>query len=228
MSVENRNKNKERVAMSRVRSLFGNLNVWGPAVSVLLVTCLLVVFGAGCSDNPVSVQNDEVVTETISADADTGPNENFNAPPPRDFDVPTNKGIEIAGDVVPDAATISPVFGGSFPYNDNHFRFTVPPGAVRKPVTITARVDETVRDGKHVFVHEFGPDGLKFSVPAEISFNPELLGPDVTEVAIYYINPRSGDWELESVQTVTVDERTGEKAVELPVNHFSKYGISRW
>ncbi len=213
--------------MRTSRSLLGKLNLWGPALSIMLIAGLLVLFGAGCGDDPVSVENETLVTGGLVTDADTDPNENFNAMSlgTREVSIADE---DVIGDVDPSSALISPVIGGSFEYDNGSFVFTVPSGAVRESVVITAESRKVLRDGRLAYVHEFGPDGLVFDVPAEISFNPDLLGGDVKYVALYYINPDKRTWQLESVQSATVDSKTGERAVTLPVRHFSKYGISGW
>jgi hypothetical protein len=106
--------------------------------------------------------------------------------------------------------------------------FDVASGGVQEEVLISMEVmqfnymsDEGELE-KGLFFN-FGPDGLVFSKDARVEFRAEVIGAEDGEVVrLFWLNPKTGLWEVE--QEVMVENEMVE--LEFYVSHFSRYAIS--
>jgi len=80
----------------------------------------------------------------------------------------------------------------------------------------------------HVVEFDFQPDGLVFDEPALLVLNARVVNALSTRsardktVKLYYYNPDNGEWEFDQ------EARIYRGKVVFRIDHFSKFGISRW
>lgn len=122
--------------------------------------------------------------------------------------------------------TVTPEHGGTLLLKSS--RLVVPPGAVSETRRLTFTLATQAPMGLSNAlprVYDFGPEGTKFKVPAElkVSFSDAGLGNnDPGDYRCYHFNEEGGAWE---VQPTTVDRQAGMFVAKL--SHFSRYAFAR-
>jgi hypothetical protein len=122
-----------------------------------------------------------------------------------------------------DAALINKTTGGIIEIERAEYvhEFEVLPGALRQSTVITVRtINQQVLE-KEMIVFEFVPDGLEFSESSKIRFDMTELNGSANTGYLYYQDPVSKRWILQSFANVGVSG-----IVEFDIDHFSKYAIS--
>lgn len=102
-------------------------------------------------------------------------------------------------------------------------RFTVPPGALDRPV----RIVMVVPGGRHARV-QFAPSGLHFKVPARLSIGLGSAGISAQSasdmVGVYFRGSPVGG-QIDPLETFEVTLKNG--AAEFDVPHFSGYALAK-
>jgi hypothetical protein len=143
----------------------------------------------------------------------TSPLQATIAPPPP----PKPKGHQVASCVIPKDVIVSArigLKGGHLDLGD-HNTFVVPPGALLRDTTITARIPQ----GTQAKV-QFSPQGLKFLAPAVLTLNYSPCVTPTFDVNVAYLQ---ADTVVEVVPSVN-DPLT--KTVKGFVSHFSSYAVA--
>ena len=122
--------------------------------------------------------------------------------------------------------SVEPETGGSVPVDLPSAatgEFKVEPGAQSEAAEVTIKSSELFfEDGTKAVVFECGPDGLVFNPAALMTVDASVLGDGVKFVYLYWLNEPTGEWVPQGKFLV---KRDG--TVDLPIGHFSRYGISR-
>ena len=159
-----------------------------------------------------------------------------------DIDLPTlddlEKGVTLSTMVTPEeGGIIRYEFYGDQANNEQfsdcygELRFRVKPYAVTEPVEISIQMDGSVFLGD--ISMEYSPHGLIFEQPAILHLYVE--GVDLSsiprskldDVALYYVNQESGQYEEMKSRSIYINKRQGIVEVErarLP--HFSRYAMA--
>jgi len=95
----------------------------------------------------------------------------------------------------------------------------VPSSALSEPVAIGAEAVLLVSGRDVLRLFDFSPDGLVFQRPAVLTLDTDL--PPNTVLKLYYLNPKTGRWQLEQAAVTN-----GDGVVVFMIKHFSKYAIS--
>ncbi|MFH2055324.1 MAG: hypothetical protein ABIJ61_05155 [bacterium] len=101
-------------------------------------------------------------------------------------------------------------------HGEERIGFSVPYMAVSEPIELTIRVRKFQAPFGKFWLFDCGPEGTVFDHPLYIQPNDAARNGSV--VVLFYYNPTTGRWE--------VSEATGNSNPQMPVYHFSKYGIS--
>jgi len=183
-----------------------------PVLSSFVVAILLVFFAVGCSSDSVGTNTENTVSGSYFNQPYVDPSELLNSSgDPTDIVVLTGQGW------------VSRWFGGEVVVDNRRFVFESPSYSVPYSTMIDVKVEKfTYDDGEIVILFDFGPDGLEFNSPATVRVRKTEFEGSVDYVSFYYLNPDTYTWEL---QTVALADDDGEY-VEMPVYHFSKYGVS--
>jgi hypothetical protein len=76
----------------------------------------------------------------------------------------------------------------------------------------------------------FGPHGMKFSKPAELTINIQgldLSGLDLNTIQVYYDNQDTGQWEMMECDEISIDIDNGEiEVINAKLPHFSRYALA--
>ncbi|UCE66015.1 MAG: hypothetical protein JSU85_14355 [Candidatus Zixiibacteriota bacterium] len=98
--------------------------------------------------------------------------------------------------------------------------FTIKPEAIEEDTLITIMtVDEEIL-GKTMILFDFGPEGLKFSIPSILRFDMSELENETPTANLFYFHPEEQKW----IYLYSVEVKDG--IAEFEIEHFSKYAIS--
>lgn len=180
------------------------------AGTALLAICLIavtpVLFFAGCSSNPVTPEASY-----------------FDQP----FVDPGTAGSSLSAgklfETYSGSGTISSKDGGSIDINmpGTIHEFNVEAGSIENDVTIDINVLFIDFFGSVVGIFDFSPDGQMFSESAELRFDGGVLGNGVSELKLYWLNENTNRWEYQGTYNADSNNR-----IKIPIDHFSKYGVS--
>jgi hypothetical protein len=94
--------------------------------------------------------------------------------------------------------------------------FSLPYMAVRNTVTLRIRVTKYQAPFGEFWMLDCGPEGQVFNYPLYVQPNQEVL--NSSTAVLYYYNPTTKLWEIQSTSRSSNPQ--------MPIYHFSKYGIS--
>jgi hypothetical protein len=103
--------------------------------------------------------------------------------------------------------------------------FSVPPGAIDKNINVTLSLDD-----KYVAV-KFIPGGLKFKVPAKLTYNATGLDlsmvPVGAPISLCFVNDSEQVTEEENTESISTDPSCGSLACKNgDIPHFSRYAFA--
>ncbi len=177
---------------------------------VVLVIALSLTFLGGCSTNgsgPVTDPNQsklDWLNETIRDDnPELGPGINITTCP-----------------VLYDTTLSATVDWRGYQLNMIHgvetIGFSLPWMAVIKSTTLTIRVRKLQAPFGEFWMLDCGPGGQVFNFPLYVQPNPQVTSKNKS--VLFYFNPSTGLWEVQEVAK--------QSSPQIPIYHFSKYGIS--
>lgn len=186
----------------------------------LVVMVVAMGLFSGCGDQPLAptgASDDPVVVNNTGKGTD-GTAINGGSVDPAGVIRDVVRGLLIA--VERSTSKIVGVLGGTLGVTlpSGEARFTIPPNALVRLVRIDMDVTQLKSQGRFFTCFDFGPDGLVFNQPSLLTLS--LPYPEGTSVSLYWLNPATGQWEVQEVKTV----RAGK--VQFLIHHFSKYGIN--
>jgi hypothetical protein len=181
-----------------------------PTLFVVIAVAVSLVVG-GCTSNAVAPQNgnpDQSKLDWL--------NQFFN-----DGGASRGSGININGcPVLFDTtlrAAVSPYgYQLDMVHGKEKIGFSFPYMAVKTATTITIRVRKIQAPFGDFWMLDCGPEGQVFNYPMYAQPNQEVLNTSVA--ALYYYNPKTQLWEVQL--------KVRGSNPQLPIYHFSKYGIS--
>lgn len=94
--------------------------------------------------------------------------------------------------------------------------FSLPYMAVSRSMTLTIRVTKYQAPFGEFWMLDCGPEGTKFRYPLYVQPNTHVTSRSSS--VLFYFNPSTGLWE--------VQQTAAQPSPQLPIYHFSKYGIS--
>lgn len=100
-------------------------------------------------------------------------------------------------------------------------RLQIPAGALQASTGITAReLTSAERNELVSSIYEFGPTGLSFDKPVQISIKTPVAGESLDQLALVWLNEQTGQWiPIPAV----IDAETG--IITGLVNHFTKFAV---
>jgi hypothetical protein len=94
--------------------------------------------------------------------------------------------------------------------------FSLPYMAVKTSITLTIRVTKYQAPFGEFWLLDCGPDGTVFDQPLYVQPNSAVTSNSSS--VLFYYNPTNKKWEVE--------ETASQPSPQMPIYHFSKYGIS--
>lgn len=94
--------------------------------------------------------------------------------------------------------------------------FSLPYMAVRTSLTLSIRVTKYEAPFGNFWMLDCGPDGTVFDNPLYVQPNAAVTSSSSS--VLFYYNPQNKKWEVE--------ETASQPSPQMPIYHFSKYGIS--
>ncbi len=187
---------------------------WYVPVSFLTMIASLVValIIGGCSSNAVSPAPD-VEQQTLDWLNQTAPAGESGA------QGVTILGLELCPVVFDTTITIPASPYGvqvDVVHGDEKLGFSLPYGAVKKYIELTVHITERQSPFGKFWELDCGPDGTTFNYPLYVQPNQAAL--NRLAAVLFYFNPQTNKWEIEA--------RSGLFNPQVPIYHFSKYGIS--
>jgi len=121
-----------------------------------------------------------------------------------------------------DAGVVTKDDGGTIEISRDSYthNFDVPSKSVSSDVIITVKTSLDKIGGRTALVFEFGPDGLKFDIPASLNCQLAEINAAATSGNLYYFDPDLRSWIYQGSNAVK------DGIVSFDINHFSKYAIS--
>lgn len=185
------------------------------SIAGLTIAAALLVFGCSSSTNPASPEGNDPVADFFSREYVEGE----NGP---------QLGPLISLNLHRDAERIDAESGGAvdFRVSGKNQQFVVAPGSIPADTTITVKVAALEANAlrllnARIVILDFGPDGLQFSPSATLRFDASVLGNSKRTINLFWLNPLDNTWESQGEYKVDADGK-----VNIPIHHFSKYGIS--
>ncbi len=202
-----------------------------PVLSSFVIATVLIFLAAGCGTDTVGTSTDQGRSGSYFDQPYMNPADILNGgTEPSEIIVLTGQGM------------VDNSHGGEVVVDDDRFVLDVPSWAVSNATMIDMKVEKfRYADAETVILFDFGPDGLAFDRPATLRINTAEFDATVQYVSFYYLNPNSNTWELQTIvlsdddddddddddEDDDDDDDDGEE-IEIPVYHFSKYGVSGW
>ena len=196
-----------RVAKEERVKKSGQFRKYASLVGILLVACVALLMFAGCSKNTAGPDEQTPPDGKLSYLYDTGRADDVQTGP-SPLEITEATVSEVVGLL---GGTIEVVVDGA------QTNFTVPAGAVVRPVNISLEVTKYDTPLGALYIYDCGPDGTKFKTPAKLS-QPMPAGQEYA--FLYYFNEETGRWELQEFVKVKDGVAT------FSIKHFSKYGVS--
>ncbi len=114
-------------------------------------------------------------------------------------------------------AVVSP-YGSQIDYvhGNEKIGFSLPYMAVKSQMTLTIRIRKLNAPFGKFWLFDCGPEGTKFKYPLYVQPNEAACNGSV--LVLFYFNEETGFWEVEA--------KSGSFNPQVPIYHFSKYGIS--
>lgn len=94
--------------------------------------------------------------------------------------------------------------------------FSLPYMAVKTSMTLTIRVTKYQAPFGEFWLLDCGPEGTVFDQPLYVQPNSAVTSSSSS--VLFYYNPTTAKWEVE--------ETAHQPSPQMPIHHFSKYGIS--
>jgi len=183
-------------------------------LSLLVAVALPLTIQIGCSSDPVSPTTsyfDLPYQETDFEDIAISAAKRQKTQEPRNVDV----GFVGSGNI-----TVTE--GGTFSMNESGSAiFIVEPNSIPQDTTINATVVFSIYHGKSIGLFNFSPNGLLFSTSATIQIDIKLISNNSNSLRLYWLNIDRNKWEYQGTYAADASD-----LVSLPIDHFSKYGVS--
>jgi hypothetical protein len=181
-----------------------------PTLFVVIAVAVSLVVG-GCTSNAVAPENgrlDQTKLDWL--------NQFFN-----DGGASRGSGIDIKGCPVLFDTTLSQTvcqWGAEMDmvHGAEKIAFSLPYMAVKSQVTLKIRVTKYQAPFGEFWLLDCGPNGQKFDFPLYCQPNQKVL--NSSTAVLYYYNPATQLWEVQA--------KAPSSNPQLPIYHFSKYGIS--
>ncbi len=108
----------------------------------------------------------------------------------------------------------------------------IPPTQDMSKIRITIQATLDLRTfAKGAIIFNFGPEGLQFTPPAELTIKAERLGKLLgrQKFSLYYYDDKQGRWIKKETVTTLWSSKTSdsEKEVSVEIPHFSLWAISK-
>lgn len=189
-----------------------NLSAFG----FLLISFVILMF-VGCSENPISNTSvsDNYFDQTFDEQI---------------FD--QNTAYRLRGEVVEiveygGEKLISALNGGVVDINMpiSVAEFEVLPNAIPQDTLISVDIRQITINSQTVTLFDFSPDGLSFSTSAILKVEDVSVNDTDGVVDFYWLDPSTNSWVFQGTY-YDGDDGAVDGFFEIPVDHFSKYGIS--
>jgi hypothetical protein len=182
-----------------------------PTLLVLLAISMSLAFVGGCTSNAIAPENgklDQTKLEWL--------NEFFN-----DGGASRGSGVDIKGCPVLFDTTLSQTvnqWGAQIDmiHGVEKIGFSLPYMAVKNQVTLKIRVTKYQAPFGEFWLLDCGPNGQTFNFPLYVQPNQHII--NSSTAALFYYNPSTLLWEVQATSRSSNPQ--------LPIYHFSKYGIS--
>lgn len=189
-----------------------NLSAFG----LLFISFVIMIF-VGCSQNPIS----------NTADSNNYFDQEYN-----DNIFDPNTALRIRGEVVTiveygGEKLISAEDGGvvDLTMSGSVSEFEVLPNAIPQDTLITVDIRQITINFQTATLFDFSPDGLSFSTSAVLRVDDASVNDTDGVVDFYWLDPSTNSWVFQGTY-YDGDDGAVDGVFEIPVDHFSKYGIS--